>query len=372
MASRDWIWLVGEPYRGRRLRRYLIANQRQHAGSLWRIPLRIPCYGHGASGSLADFGSSAPEKDLTIAAEVIDPESLEVGGMCVTPGGLFLMTAKGESPPGWIGITYPVKVDSVVDLIASPPAAPGEPLASAELTLRDEARRGYRPRRGSKLAWKLKGADAGAALTFGFALQQLSIALVREDAVRLSKGVPCGAEFSVGLIASDGAERQLWSEVIDETAAGAVIESPKVMLPSDTEGWTLVFSVKAAPEASDDAKVYPVWLEPSIRKRRPDDDRPNVIILLLDTLRADRLGAYGYPRGTTPHLDALAKKGVRFEDAWSSAPWTLPSHASLFSSLYMSEHGVWDPSQSLSTDAVTIAELLSDAGYKTGAFTESG
>ena len=101
-------------------------------------------------------------------------------------------------------------------------------------------------------------------------------------------------------------------------------------------------------------------------------DRPNVLLVVLDTLRADRLGCYGYHRPTSPRLDALAREGVVMERAWSAAPWTLPSHASLLSSLHAVEHGVFDASARLSDEADTLAEALFEAGYDTAAFAESG
>src|SRR5262249_23282191 len=57
---------------------------------------------------------------------------------------------------------------------------------------------------------------------------------------------------------------------------------------------------------------------------------PNVLFIVLDTVRADHLSLYGYDRPTSPHLARLARSGVTFERAWSTAPWTLPSHASMF------------------------------------------
>ena len=70
------------------------------------------------------------------------------------------------------------------------------------------------------------------------------------------------------------------------------------------------------------------------------EDRPlNVLVIAIDTLRADHLGCYGYKRSTSPMIDALASRGVLVERAVSQAPWTLPSFASIFTSLYPSQHG---------------------------------
>ncbi len=66
---------------------------------------------------------------------------------------------------------------------------------------------------------------------------------------------------------------------------------------------------------------------------------PNVLFIVTDTLRADRLGCYGSDAGLTPYLDQLAAEGLRFSDASSHAPWTLPSIASMLTSLHPAEHG---------------------------------
>ena len=93
----------------------------------------------------------------------------------------------------------------------------------------------------------------------------------------------------------------------------------------------------------------------------------NLVLISLDTLRPDHLGCYGHARETSPTLDALARRGVRFADASSAAPWTLPSHATMFTGLYPSHHGVKDYSHRLGDGAVTLAELLSERGFQTWA-----
>ncbi len=102
---------------------------------------------------------------------------------------------------------------------------------------------------------------------------------------------------------------------------------------------------------------------------------PNVVLVSIDTLRADRLGAYGYGRPISPALDArLAAEGVVFEDAWSQSPKTTPSHMTMLTSLYPSVHGValWTgtgAAPTLNPRVVTLAEVLKNAGYATAAFT---
>lgn len=96
--------------------------------------------------------------------------------------------------------------------------------------------------------------------------------------------------------------------------------------------------------------------------------RPDIILVSIDSLRADHVGSYGYPRETTPFMDRLASEGVRFENAISTTSWTLPSHAALFSGLYDSTHGLIADNQRLSQSVLTLAEVLRDGGYRTAGF----
>jgi arylsulfatase A-like enzyme/tetratricopeptide (TPR) repeat protein len=96
--------------------------------------------------------------------------------------------------------------------------------------------------------------------------------------------------------------------------------------------------------------------------------RPNVLLVTVDTLRADRLGSYGYREAGTPHLDALAAAGARFPTALAHVPITTPSHASLLTGLTPARHGVRDNGQALAAGPATLAEAFRAAGYATGAF----
>jgi arylsulfatase A-like enzyme len=100
----------------------------------------------------------------------------------------------------------------------------------------------------------------------------------------------------------------------------------------------------------------------------PAPSQVSLLLITLDTTRADHLGAYGLSRARTPHLDRLAAEGIRYQRAYSPAPITLPAHASLMTGLYPFEHGVRDNgSFRLSERAVTLAEILQRHGYRTGA-----
>src|SRR5262249_27528692 len=100
---------------------------------------------------------------------------------------------------------------------------------------------------------------------------------------------------------------------------------------------------------------------------------PRVIVLfLVDTLRADRVSSYGYVRKTTPRMDRFFQDGVRASRCFANATWTLPSHASLFTSTPVSRHGVGRYNEYLSSAFRPLAEALSAGGFRTLAVTGGG
>jgi arylsulfatase A-like enzyme len=97
-----------------------------------------------------------------------------------------------------------------------------------------------------------------------------------------------------------------------------------------------------------------------------------IVLVTLDTTRADHLSAYGYDLQTSPWFDRMAAEGVLFEHAYAQSATTKPSHSSLFTSLYPIQHGVQSNALVLEEQFVTWAEVLADAGYQTAAFTSVG
>ncbi len=102
--------------------------------------------------------------------------------------------------------------------------------------------------------------------------------------------------------------------------------------------------------------------------RGPETERPNVLIYLVDTLRRDHLGCYGYPRPVSPRLDALAARAVVFENAIGQSSWTRASVASLFTGLWPRTHGAIGRRDRLAPEAATLAEALTAAGYRSAGF----
>ncbi len=109
-----------------------------------------------------------------------------------------------------------------------------------------------------------------------------------------------------------------------------------------------------------------------VARTRAAREHPNLVLVLIDTLRADRTSAYGYARPTTPHLAALAERGLLFDETYATASWTWPSTASILTGLLPEEHGVQDVASSfLSQGLDTLAEALQRAGFTSAAWSGS-
>ena len=150
----------------------------------------------------------------------------------------------------------------------------------------------------------------------------------------------------IGTVADRAARIAIWPAVVFVVAAlvAQIVEAPRLMEPTLR------------------------WSSPGTG---PGDPRPNIVLVVLDTQRVDRLGCYGYPRATSPRLDAFAADALVFENGISAAIWTLPSHASIFTGLFPSEHGATYDHRWLDDEFTTIAEMLAAEGYETVALSNN-
>lgn len=101
------------------------------------------------------------------------------------------------------------------------------------------------------------------------------------------------------------------------------------------------------------------------REGKEVKQRPNIVLIVMDSVRADHLSSYGYYRVTTPNIDKLTKQGVLFENAFSPATWTPPSHASIFSGKYPFQHKTIGKNIYFKDEETSITEILSCNGYET-------
>jgi arylsulfatase A-like enzyme len=159
-------------------------------------------------------------------------------------------------------------------------------------------------------------------------------------------------------------------------AGAAVLVSVRYRAPGEdvphTRRWTLL-----ALSSAFVAFVLPFAMPPRGDGPAPSATvaagarRPNVLLYLVDTVRADHLSAYGYPKPTSPELDAFAADATRFEDCRAATSWTKPSTASLMTSMMPSTHACVEQREVLVPDAETLAEVLRAAGWRTAAFVDN-
>ena len=160
-----------------------------------------------------------------------------------------------------------------------------------------------------------------------------------------------------GGVRADGEWRTVTADL--HSFAGTIVRLGILVGPGgkSTDG----VEVRTARLHADDEASPPAPLPSATRP-------PNVVIYLVDTLRADHLGCYGYGRPTTPRLDAFAASAVVFDDARAQSPWTLPSTGSLLTGLVPPRHGAVSRAHGIRPDVTTLADTLRRRGYHTAAF----
>jgi arylsulfatase A-like enzyme len=203
----------------------------------------------------------------------------------------------------------------------------------------------------------------GAALVFGMGIESLAIAAMTPP-----------VEFRVSVL-DDGAEEPAFRAVIDPVARAE--DRRWVDARVDLARWAnrrirLRLSTAAA-GGGGSVDSLPVWGDPVVAAPPAGAPPWNVILVSLDTLRAASVSTYGSPRDTMPNLDRMvAREGVVFDSAYAPMPHTLPSHMSMFTSLYRRTHGVGSANTPLAWNVPTLPERMRAGGYATAAFTEDG
>jgi len=177
--------------------------------------------------------------------------------------------------------------------------------------------------------------------------------------------------FAVTAAASDGTgERELWHRVLAADANSGWQEAEIAL--STFAGRTIRLAFKAHPVGGDAPAALPVWARPALIETGARPASPSILLVSLDTLRADHVGAYGYGRPTTPALDRLAASGILFEQVVAPFPSTTASHMTMLTSLEPCTHQVLTPASVLAEAIPTVTERLAAHGYATVAITEDG
>jgi len=173
--------------------------------------------------------------------------------------------------------------------------------------------------------------------------------------LRFAIGVPEKRPVAFRVLAGG---HEVFSRTIDDP--GSWVEGE-----ADLAAWARR-TVPVVFETKGDAGAVGLWANPVLTTRAPKA-RPNVLIYMIDTLRAGHSSVHGYRRDTTPFLKTLAASGIVFEDCHAQATWTKPSVASMMTSLYSYTHGLVLDTDTIPKGAVTLAEQLRAAGYVTAA-----
>ena len=227
-----------------------------------------------------------------------------------------------------------------------------------KIELDDEVRNGLLALPGSPLSHRLK-IPPGAVLRVGFGVDP---------------GVRQPIAFG-GVLEAEGAEpAALFETVLDPEppAAGRWHDREIDLSAFAGSEATLRLEAKTPGGDHDLVRGFAFWSSPEVLRRMPPSAPPNVVLISIDTLRADRLPHYGYSRPTAPKLLAWAnRRAVTFRRAVAASPWTIPSHVSMFSGLDALRHGVNDPVP-VPLRLELMAELFREAGYGTLAITGGG
>ncbi|MFO7980777.1 MAG: sulfatase [Candidatus Aminicenantes bacterium] len=200
---------------------------------------------------------------------------------------------------------------------------------------------------------------------------EFSIGMVRDkNSVKKTSPSDSEEEGTVFLVTleMEGREKILFQKHLD--------------LPPETDKPTLTQSVHIIDLPQTDKKAavslktkggkphFAYWGNPVIYRANNEDK--NVILISIDTLRADHLGCYGYEKNTSPNIDFLASEGALFLHPFSSSPWTLPSHVSIMTSLYCIHHQIYYSREKMDPSLLTLADLLRENNFFSTAFTGGG
>lgn len=320
---------------------------------------RMILEGEAGAGVRAEIYWSTRERKWT------PDQSISLGAAPQRRSGEVLVADLTDRPSwtGWItkirvglqpgGSADPTRLSRLVlrrfDLL---PARPGEP-GSGEVDLRGDLRQARLLRPGEPF-------DAEVAVPAGGRLAFSSGVVVGGGATRLRVAV-----------VEPAAGPELLSEAM--LAAGGGWRDEAVDL-SRWQGRTVTIRFEAAAPPGEAPGRSAAWLAgPVVVPGGARRGRPNILLVSIDTLRADRLSIFGAERETSPRIDRWARSAaVRFERAIASAPWTLPSHLSLLSGHEAIRHGVQHPNVVVPGSMELLAERFRDAGWSTAAVTGGG
>ncbi len=174
----------------------------------------------------------------------------------------------------------------------------------------------------------------------------------------------------------DGNQHELYSKILDPflRAEDRDVISRKLDLSPFGGKKVKISFLTQAQNPDTGQKGLSFWYNPLLfqKKDSKKQDEINVILISLDTLRADHLGCYGYKRNTSPHIDTLAQDSAVFHNAYSQSPWTLPSHTSMLTALNPYHHQVYLAEEKMHPSIITVSDILRINHYYCGGITAGG
>jgi arylsulfatase A-like enzyme len=190
------------------------------------------------------------------------------------------------------------------------------------------------------------------------------VGIVRQKDSGSAAKTKTGVSFRI-ILEREGRRKTVFQKFLEIPAdANHILSIEKVNVPYDLSGTRLIMSTMGEEPA------FSFWFNPVLYQ--PKEITRPVILISVDTLRADHLHCYGYERETSPHIDALAEDGVLFENVLAAAPWTLPSHVSLLTGLYGAHHQVYQEDQRMDPALSTLAEHFRSRDFLCSAYTGGG
>jgi arylsulfatase A-like enzyme len=197
-------------------------------------------------------------------------------------------------------------------------------------------------------------------------------------------------DFGIGIIRDENSEKYIKDEkkgvnflvVVEVKGRKKTVFQKYVSLPALEKEWNFSFTrhridLPVVPEKARLSLItqgqegaFSFWYNPVVYT--PTENRKNVILISIDTLRADHLGCYGYQRETSPSVDSLVSDSALFLNTYASSPWTLPSHVSLLTSLNGVNHQVYYHDEKMHPSLITLADILRKNEFFCSAFTGGG
>ncbi len=290
----------------------------------------------------------------------------------VTALGAYLLLPRDGNPDlTGFRLRYPAMTTSVLGALADLRRPPGQRPTPRRIALAKTSREAIVMPPPGSMERAITIPEHATSLQLAVALPRNSFHAT-DDGIADRPALGDGAGFAFHIATLDGTTRTIWSPFVEPEERGSWIEhtidlSAYAGQPVRLQVHTHASKADRSPDARDDIALI---AEPRFVRPAPERETPRgVVLCVIDTLRRDALPCYGNARIETPAIDRFAEESVLFANARSTSNWTLPAHASLFTSLHVTQHRTNKLESVMSEELTTLAEVFQDHGWATGAFT---